>query len=205
MKKLNNIYPSISIPSNVAIVGNSGTLRESNLGSDIDSFDFVIRCNRAPVLGYEKDVGSKTSLRIVNNHVFTSKPYHRWPVHQDFVKKIKNTSILVSTNIDPDGVDLVRNRDSFIDKSNKLYSVDLKRTNIEYSNTTGSQKDPTVGMMIIFLCIQSGVVPHLFGIDTDNRRRDHYWENRDNISPLHNISKEKELLARYIESGMVKV
>lgn len=46
------------------IVGNGGVLANKSLGSRIDDYDIVIRLNSAPVRGFEKDVGSKTTLRI---------------------------------------------------------------------------------------------------------------------------------------------
>ncbi|XP_060702711.1 CMP-N-acetylneuraminate-beta-galactosamide-alpha-2,3-sialyltransferase 4-like [Hemiscyllium ocellatum] len=46
------------------IVGNGDTLRNSSLGETINKYDIVIRLNNAPVRGYEKDVGNKTTLRI---------------------------------------------------------------------------------------------------------------------------------------------
>ena len=48
------------------IVTNSYALIGSGLGSHIDSNDFVIRFNHAPTKGYEIDVGSKTSLKLIN-------------------------------------------------------------------------------------------------------------------------------------------
>lgn len=51
------------------VVSSSGSLKNSGLGGRIDSDDFVIRFNNAPTAGHEKDVGSKTSLRIVNSQV----------------------------------------------------------------------------------------------------------------------------------------
>ncbi|XP_029416183.1 CMP-N-acetylneuraminate-beta-galactosamide-alpha-2,3-sialyltransferase 1 isoform X2 [Nannospalax galili] len=48
-----------------AVVGNSGNLRASSYGSDIDSHDFVLRMNRAPTVGFEADVGSRTTHHLV--------------------------------------------------------------------------------------------------------------------------------------------
>lgn len=46
------------------IIGNGFTLKNSSLGEKINNYDVVIRINDAPVRGYEKDVGNKTTLRF---------------------------------------------------------------------------------------------------------------------------------------------
>ncbi|KAI7798684.1 CMP-N-acetylneuraminate-beta-galactosamide-alpha-2,3-sialyltransferase 1-like [Triplophysa rosa] len=48
-----------------AVVGNSGNLLKSQYGELIDSHDLVIRINKGPTKGYEGDVGSKTTHRII--------------------------------------------------------------------------------------------------------------------------------------------
>lgn len=50
-----------------ALVGSSSELLGSNLGAVIDKHDVVVRLNRAPVRGFESDVGSFTTLRYTNN------------------------------------------------------------------------------------------------------------------------------------------
>lgn len=50
-----------------ALVGSGSELSGSNLGSIIDKHDVVVRLNRAPVKGFERDVGSFTTLRYTNN------------------------------------------------------------------------------------------------------------------------------------------
>ncbi|XP_044140425.1 type 2 lactosamine alpha-2,3-sialyltransferase isoform X4 [Bufo gargarizans] len=46
------------------VVGNGGVLRNSTLGKKIDSYDVIIRMNDGPVLGFEDDVGQKTTFRL---------------------------------------------------------------------------------------------------------------------------------------------
>ncbi|XP_060760744.1 CMP-N-acetylneuraminate-beta-galactosamide-alpha-2,3-sialyltransferase 1-like [Neoarius graeffei] len=48
-----------------AVVGNSDNLIGSHYGHIIDSHDFIIRMNRGPTIGYERDVGSKTTHRAM--------------------------------------------------------------------------------------------------------------------------------------------
>uniref|UniRef100_A0A5F8GKE4 ST3 beta-galactoside alpha-2,3-sialyltransferase 3 n=1 Tax=Monodelphis domestica TaxID=13616 RepID=A0A5F8GKE4_MONDO len=46
------------------IIGNGGVLANKSLGARIDDYDIVVRLNSAPVKGFERDVGGKTTLRI---------------------------------------------------------------------------------------------------------------------------------------------
>ncbi|XP_044134156.1 CMP-N-acetylneuraminate-beta-galactosamide-alpha-2,3-sialyltransferase 4-like [Bufo gargarizans] len=46
------------------VVGNGYRMKNSSLGEIIDKYDVVIRLNNGPVHNYEKDVGSKTTLRL---------------------------------------------------------------------------------------------------------------------------------------------
>ncbi|XP_071822905.1 alpha-N-acetyl-neuraminyl-2,3-beta-galactosyl-1,3-N-acetyl-galactosaminide alpha-2,6-sialyltransferase-like isoform X2 [Apostichopus japonicus] len=50
-----------------AVVSSSGHLLGSRAGGDIDAHDCVIRMNNAPVRGYEKDVGTRTTIRSMAN------------------------------------------------------------------------------------------------------------------------------------------
>jgi beta-galactoside alpha-2,6-sialyltransferase (sialyltransferase 1) len=76
-----------------AVIASAGSLVDSQLGNFIgnssfkrlscrsvtaynfflDSHDAVVRFNHAPTVGFESDVGSKTTIRIVNSQVI-SKP-----------------------------------------------------------------------------------------------------------------------------------
>ncbi|XP_047451914.1 alpha-2,8-sialyltransferase 8B isoform X2 [Mugil cephalus] len=73
-ENLYRLLPTVSPMKNqhhrrCAIVGNSGILLNSSCGPEIDSHDFVIRCNLAPVEGYSQDVGWRTNLVTMNPSV----------------------------------------------------------------------------------------------------------------------------------------
>ncbi|XP_050973777.1 alpha-N-acetylgalactosaminide alpha-2,6-sialyltransferase 5b [Labeo rohita] len=48
-----------------ALVTSSGHMTESGRGAEIDRKECVIRMNDAPTRGYQRDVGQRTSLRVV--------------------------------------------------------------------------------------------------------------------------------------------
>ncbi|XP_029560187.1 CMP-N-acetylneuraminate-beta-1,4-galactoside alpha-2,3-sialyltransferase isoform X8 [Salmo trutta] len=56
------------------IVGNGGILANKSLGSRIDDYDIVVRLNNAPVTGFSKDVGTKTTMRITYPEGAIQKP-----------------------------------------------------------------------------------------------------------------------------------
>ncbi|XP_040575612.1 beta-galactoside alpha-2,6-sialyltransferase 2 [Lepeophtheirus salmonis] len=73
-KQLDQFFRSSPFLSNktynsCAVVTNSGSLINSGHGTFIDSHDLIIRFNDGPTSGFEKDVGSKTSLRVINSKV----------------------------------------------------------------------------------------------------------------------------------------
>ncbi|KAM5164298.1 beta-galactoside alpha-2,6-sialyltransferase 1-like [Mantella aurantiaca] len=58
-----------------AVVTSAGSLRFSKLGKEIDSHDAVLRFNNALTNQFEIDVGSKTTIRLVNSQLLALPSY----------------------------------------------------------------------------------------------------------------------------------
>lgn len=77
--------------SQCALVSSSGQMLGAGVGKEIDKSGCVIRMNNAPTQGYEKDVGSRTSVRVVSH---TSVPLLVKNEHY-FFQQSANTTYVV--------------------------------------------------------------------------------------------------------------
>ncbi|EMP34104.1 Type 2 lactosamine alpha-2,3-sialyltransferase [Chelonia mydas] len=71
--------PFASLLKRCVVVGNGGVLRNKTLGEKIDSYDVVIRMNNGPVIGYEEDVGRRTTFRLFYPESIFSDPINYDP------------------------------------------------------------------------------------------------------------------------------
>ncbi|CAO1422985.1 unnamed protein product [Diamesa tonsa] len=81
VNKLGKLFPKKKIlrkneGKTCVIVSSAGSLTGSQLGKFIDFHDIVMRFNHAPTEGYETDVGSRTSIRIVNSQVVSKDEFN---------------------------------------------------------------------------------------------------------------------------------
>ena len=211
MTTLNNIYklpfvsPNLLIQDNVVVVGSSSSILNMN-GQDIDSFDTVIRFNRAPTIGYENFVGIKTSLRVLNNHVFDNiniqnRGYSDQP--QKFIKKIKNSEILRVGRHQANH----KKVKEFNKKNNIVYFFDYKKIP-ELKKLVGykSENNMSVGTVCISLLLVSEININVVGFDLDMRNTTHYWETRPNkMSKYHDQSYEKKWLKNLVDEKLINV
>tara|TARA_E500000331_G_scaffold274391_1_gene266586 strand:+ start:4654 stop:5286 length:633 start_codon:yes stop_codon:yes gene_type:complete len=196
MIQLKNVNPNLFVSTNIAIIGSSSSLKDREWGKSIDEFDDVVRFNRAPTKGWEKHVGSKTTVRVANNHVFANVKHNvggdekceDWKPEgqpKDFIKNLKGQKILL-LNKDCSAWEY---KEDNIDPSSTAFLGDY--TCAEFY---GGVMSPSVGYAFISMCIMNGLKPTLFGfgLGEDSNKASHYWEDKDKILSSHGYSLERE-------------
>lgn len=196
--KLKFTNPAIEISNDVAIVGSSAILKKQKAATKIDQYKDVIRFNRAPIIGWEQIAGSKTTLRIVNGHVFQNVKFLRWKEDNNFVKNLKNSRIAVAA------ADF---QHSLISKnthqSNTVHEIQYNNL-VKYINKrfSTSFNTPTVGFLGILLMVASNITPHIYGWSKGNMS--HYYNNRNpESSKYHNFENEWNVLDRLLDQNSI--
>ena len=64
MITLNTEQLLLSLTGNIIVVGNAPTFK--NNGPTIDNFDIIFRFNNYRIEGYEKNIGNRTSFRVIS-------------------------------------------------------------------------------------------------------------------------------------------
>uniref|UniRef100_A0AAX7VUM4 Alpha-2,8-sialyltransferase 8E n=1 Tax=Astatotilapia calliptera TaxID=8154 RepID=A0AAX7VUM4_ASTCA len=82
-----------------AVIGNGGIIKNSKCGKEIDSADFVFRCNIPPINDkYSADVGTKTDLVTINPSIITERfqKLEKWrrPFY-DVLQNYENSSVVL--------------------------------------------------------------------------------------------------------------
>lgn len=200
MNAVPHVHPVLELSSSLAIVGSSAKLLEDERGAEIDSFDDVMRFNRAPTKGFEEIAGSKTTIRIVNGHVFMSEPFTRWEEDDDFVKRLRDTRLLLAR--DPD---LVAKRREAVDDSIELFFVE--HTFDSFLRRNNYPELPTVGLTGILLAVLAGIKPVVYGWSTTVQEpMSHYFNQRSpTTSDCHKWDREIQELQKLMDDDQIEV
>uniref|UniRef100_A0A3P9Q613 Lactosylceramide alpha-2,3-sialyltransferase n=1 Tax=Poecilia reticulata TaxID=8081 RepID=A0A3P9Q613_POERE len=205
------------------VVGNGGILHGSHLGSHIDQYDVIIRMNNAPVPGFERDAGSRTTIRLMYPEAA--------PHSADEYRKTAMVALVAFKSLDLDWLTSVITKQplSFWSKMwfwrEVVEDIPLKPESFkilhpEIIHKTGqviqryAQKQgnmvPTLGASAVVMALQ--MCDHVslagFGYDMQHpEARLHYYEairmGAMKAQVVHDVSAEKLFLRDLVASGAV--
>jgi len=211
-------YKKLILKKNICIVGSSEIILKKKDGKSIDNFDEVVRFNRSKVSKYEKHVGTKTTLRILNNHVFTNtKIWNQDLDEQFFAKKLRNQNILIIAPKKIEQKFLKKNMHStnryyFLNSKKVLYLsllkfiCDIKISSMIYK-ILFSGLNYSVGLCFIMYLILKKIPPVLFGFDLseDMKNRSHYYQTPVKPGGRHNLEIEHKIIKELLNKGLLNV
>ena len=182
-----------------SIVGNSGCLLKQDYGSLIDESEQVIRFNGATTNSYEKFVGSKTTMRILNCHYILNIDNESYYNHQKsrfpemdrfLLYNLKGENLIFKT--DPSWK-LWQKREILkkVENDNNVFFVSKEFYDLGKKINDGIE--PTNGFVGLMLAIKFFNDIKCFGFSFyDGDEPKHYYEKiKCNPKSNHNFDKEK--------------
>jgi len=203
-----------------AVVGSSGAILDHEYGEIIDQHDVVMRCNQAPTAGFEKSVGSRTDVRIINSHYFTALKGTSPPSHANFIPRMKS----IFTDFDENYLYSLENNLIIVKYGVNagLFSAEIERikeknNTILFLNSQFYEKGShlvgthaTNGFIGILLALKYFDKVSCFGftfckeMKTPTWEKLYYWAPTQPIgNDCHNNDKEKEVVEQLAANGVI--
>jgi hypothetical protein len=187
----------------IAVVGNSGKLKNEEYGELIDSYDIVIRCNLARVEGYEKNVGTKTDFRFIAGKSFWRDLSENFSAYDDnFLTDLKDQYFVIKAEPLYAAIQgIIKNYNT---KSKIVY---LRQDFIDESESTIGIGDISLGLTAILMAIQWSKNVSIFGFTffQGDWNEQHYFESITPYSRGHNPLKEKEYVDFLQKENLIKI
>ncbi|XP_077995709.1 uncharacterized protein LOC144449122, partial [Glandiceps talaboti] len=200
-----------------AVVGNSGTLKNSKMGAEIDKYDYVFRMNIARLNGYEVDVGSKThvyggfpeSIYVRELHNFENV-YFVTPIFTRFMvgwlESFLNGTIAQGKKIPQRSMN---NGTFFNPRMIRILHPDFVRHfHTQFLDKKGWY--PSTGGIIAAIATYTCDEIRMFGFGEQNNSTLHYYDHKNTTSfttgkTNHNFIKEWEIWAQLEKDKLITV
>jgi hypothetical protein len=198
-----------------SLVGNSGSILGSENGTSIDDAEDVIRFNNARIKGFEKDVGSKTSYRILNCHyilnILDEKYYNhqktRFPEQERYLlHQFRDENLIFKT--DPSW--RLWNQTEILDvaekNNNKIYFMDKEFYDLGKKLNKG--EEPTNGFVGLMLALRSynKITCYGFSFYKKGIKKHYYDDVRSNDQHRgHDFSVEEKWFSLLKDSGVIEI
>ncbi|XP_064418219.1 ST3 beta-galactoside alpha-2,3-sialyltransferase 7 [Latimeria chalumnae] len=225
--------PSSQLPApacrRCVVVGSAGILHGSRLGAYIDQHDIIIRLNNGPVIGFEEDVGHRTSIRVTYPEGAPKSPQEYDPSSLFALAMYKSMDLTwLSSVVQKKALGLwtklwfwqsVVEFIPLCPKNFRILNLEIIReTALEFLGYPEPQDSPfRINQMVPTLGVSAVVMAtHLcdevslagFGYDLSRPQAPlHYFEtvhmDAINAQAMHNVDTEKLFLAALVKAGAV--
>ena len=197
-----------------AVVGNSGVTLLKEYGEEIDNHDAVIRINMAPIRGFEKYVGKRTTFDVVNSHnvreilqgvrrwrpanegetklvLFeTASHFARYHLCQPLLKKYGAENAILLNPL-------------FSNRAHSLW-IKLKEL-LEKTKNSQYNRKPMSGFFAVLYALQMCDEVDLYGFDAYTSRkksyRYHYFDNVQGFTDVHSFDLAIEVFKFIAKKG----
>lgn len=204
-------YRDPTVCRRCAVVGNSGNLRGSGYGKDINRHDFIMRMNQAPTAGFEMDVGSRTT-----HHFMYPESAKNLPANVSFVLvPFKALDLLwIASSLSTGQI-------RFTYAPVKAFlRVDKEKVQIynpaffKYIHDRWTEhhgRYPSTGMLVLFFALHVCDEVNVYGFGADSRGNwHHYWENNRYAGEfrktgVHDADFEAQIINQLAMSGKINV
>lgn len=195
----------------VIIVGNSPIVLNNELGKIIDEYDIIVRFNQYQTINYEKYVGTKTSIWILNDLLAIDE----LTKNQEWLSNNNHVKILIVCPLRGENPDIFYNQQ--FDKINNHYLESNIKNDLIFMS-----KDflkimhekyhihPSTGLLCIanFMQLYNNITITGFNFfnEIQNNNKVHYYSDQliQKEKTAHNSEAEKEIITKIIEESEIK-
>nr|XP_040131692.1 CMP-N-acetylneuraminate-beta-galactosamide-alpha-2,3-sialyltransferase 1 isoform X2 [Ictidomys tridecemlineatus] len=214
--QLTNVFPAHSLDhlksgcQTCAVVGNSRSLLGSGLGFRINQHDVVLRMNKAPVQGFETDVGNTTTLRIMQPEIASTEspePQLLLPLNSSGLRWMMTVLRDYKLSWKPrnPGFRIVHFTDVTKDKVLIISISFLKYIQENWLENYGQY--PSLGFVALMYALHTCDQVSLFGFGVDHHNRwTHYWDDKYlSYDIMRKFPKENDVIIKLQCEGKVAV
>ncbi|XP_035678993.1 CMP-N-acetylneuraminate-beta-galactosamide-alpha-2,3-sialyltransferase 2-like isoform X1 [Branchiostoma floridae] len=194
-----------------AVVGNSGNLRQSNYGEEIDGYDLIFRMNDAPTKGWEKDVGHRTTHHFMYPESATDLP-------DDVSFVLLNFKPLdlkwMKTSLTDGSITRTWTRVKGRIKANKTKILVYNPAFFKYVNDKWTEhhgRYSSTGSLVILFAVHVCDEVDVYGYGADKLGNwNHYWTTHysgaaHRSTGVHDSEFERVLLEKLQSEGIIKI
>lgn len=213
-KRLSHFYIKDKRNDDVIIIGNSGIVLNNEYGSEIDSFDHVVRLNRFYTFDYDnnkdykKYVGQKTNTWVRSEYIRFARTEKVWDSELGKIEKI----LIVAPK---------HNIKKYSSSLRKMWQKQYPEKEIDVLNLSTIEnmhfqmnwekgKWPSTGLMAMEYFLEKYNRIHIYGFDffgyAINDLATHYYFNKEVIPDwqrFHIPKKEYEYVKKYADIGRI--